>query len=257
MAEPRRHYRQWAPDATALNLLGDRWTLLIIRELIPGRLRRAELARRLGHVGTHLDRRLAQMEADGLVLRFDHGTPKKPCVEYELTEMGYDALQVIAALARFGQRNACWRRPELDQMISLRSLFTLLPALVVPDVNVRLTEGGETTVLLQAPMIDASDDPHGVARMRAQREAGNAGIWTLTITHSAYLVMLRDESRSLADANAYGNLLLRADAAITALPETWIECVAVGATRGFTITGDDGLADDIIDVLTGSDARSE
>src|SRR3954453_15303057 len=68
---PKRHsYDQWAPDARALDLVGDKWTLLIVRDLVPGPRRFVELQRVLPGISTEqLRSRLNRMVADGLLTR--------------------------------------------------------------------------------------------------------------------------------------------------------------------------------------------
>src|SRR5205814_1816552 len=68
---PKRHpYNQWAPDARALDLVGDKWTLLIVRDLAAGPRRFVELQRVLPGISTEqLRSRLNRMVADGLLTR--------------------------------------------------------------------------------------------------------------------------------------------------------------------------------------------
>src|SRR5688572_32745596 len=68
---PKRHpYNQWSPDARALDLVGDKWTLLIIRDLAAGPRRFVELQRVLPGISTEqLRSRLNRMVADGLLTR--------------------------------------------------------------------------------------------------------------------------------------------------------------------------------------------
>ena len=68
---PKRHpYDQWSPDARALDLVGDKWTLLIIRDLAAGPRRFVELQRVLPGISTEqLRSRLNRMVADGLLTR--------------------------------------------------------------------------------------------------------------------------------------------------------------------------------------------
>ena len=68
---PKRHpYAQWAPDARALDLVGDKWTLLIVRDLAAGPRRFVELQRVLPGISTEqLRSRLNRMVADGLLTR--------------------------------------------------------------------------------------------------------------------------------------------------------------------------------------------
>src|SRR4051794_26497350 len=84
---PKRHpYDQWAPDARALDLVGDKWTLLIVRDLVAGPRRFVELQRVLPGISTEqLRSRLNRMVADGLLTRQRY-REVPPRVDYELTE---------------------------------------------------------------------------------------------------------------------------------------------------------------------------
>src|SRR5204863_7287371 len=68
---PKRHpYDQWSPDTRALDLVGDKWTLLIVRDLAAGPRRFVELQRVLPGISTEqLRSRLNRMVADGLLTR--------------------------------------------------------------------------------------------------------------------------------------------------------------------------------------------
>ena len=109
---PKRHpYNQWAPDARALDLVGDKWTLLIVRDLAGGPRRFVELQRVLPGISTEqLRSRLNRMVADGLLTRQRY-REVPPRVDYELTERARDLLPVISALGRWGYRWA-WGPPR-------------------------------------------------------------------------------------------------------------------------------------------------
>ena len=102
---PKRHpYNQWAPDARALDLVGDKWTLLIVRDLAGGPRRFVELQRVLPGISTEqLRSRLNRMVADGLLTRQRY-REVPPRVDYELTERARDLLPVVGALSRWGYR---------------------------------------------------------------------------------------------------------------------------------------------------------
>src|ERR671914_2639173 len=100
---PKRHpYDQWSPDARALDLVGDKWTLLIIRDLAAGPRRFVELQRVLPGISTEqLRSRLNRMVADGLLTRQRY-REVPPRVDYELTERSRELMPVLGALARWG-----------------------------------------------------------------------------------------------------------------------------------------------------------
>jgi DNA-binding HxlR family transcriptional regulator len=103
-AVPRFRYAQLCPVARAVEILGERWTLLIGRELLIGPQRFSDLQRRLpGLSSSVLAERLASLEERGLVARRSL-PPPAPATLYELTEAGRALRPVVYALARFGVR---------------------------------------------------------------------------------------------------------------------------------------------------------
>jgi DNA-binding HxlR family transcriptional regulator len=97
-----RYDEQHCPIARALDVLGDRWTLLILRELIQGDRRFTDLRDRLpGIAPTLLTQRLRSLADQGLVESKELPPPAARSV-YAVTARGRDAVPVIRALARYG-----------------------------------------------------------------------------------------------------------------------------------------------------------
>jgi DNA-binding HxlR family transcriptional regulator len=145
---PKRHpYNQWAPDARALDLVGDKWTLLIVRDLAGGPRRFVELQRVLPGISTEqLRSRLNRMVADGLLTRQRY-REVPPRVDYELTERARDLLPVIAALGRWGYRWA-WGPPRPGEAIDVGAILRCVPGLEVSSalrgsVEFVVTRGSE------------------------------------------------------------------------------------------------------------------
>ena len=91
-------YGQYCPISRSADLLGDRWTILIVRDLLTGTTRFNEIIR--GNPGLSralLTRRLRQMQQVGLVEQADDGS-------YVLTEMGADLQPLVFGLATWGAR---------------------------------------------------------------------------------------------------------------------------------------------------------
>ncbi|MGA5195068.1 winged helix-turn-helix transcriptional regulator [Streptomyces exfoliatus] len=98
----RRSYDQHCAAARALDLVGDRWTLLVVRELLAGPRRYTDLHADLPGVSTDmLAGRLKDMEGAELVTRRRLPPPASAFV-YELTPRGRDLLPVLRALAAWG-----------------------------------------------------------------------------------------------------------------------------------------------------------
>jgi DNA-binding HxlR family transcriptional regulator len=99
-----KRYDQYCPIAHALGLVGERWSLLVVRELIQGPKRYTDLVDGLPGIGTNiLAARLKDLEAGGIIRKRKHPPPAASTV-YELTEGGHDLRPVLHELARWGAR---------------------------------------------------------------------------------------------------------------------------------------------------------
>jgi len=130
---PKRHpYDQWAPDARALDLVGDKWTLLIVRDLAAGPRRFVELQRVLPGISTEqLRSRLNRMVADGMLTRKRY-REVPPRVDYALTERARDLMPVVGELARWGYEWA-WSEPRDSESVQVGAIFRLAPGLTCAD----------------------------------------------------------------------------------------------------------------------------
>jgi DNA-binding HxlR family transcriptional regulator len=98
-------YDQYCPVAHALGLVGERWSLLVVRELIEGPKRYTDLAAGLPKIGTNiLSARLKDLEAAGVVGKRRLPPPAASTV-YELTPYGQQLRPVLHELARWGARS--------------------------------------------------------------------------------------------------------------------------------------------------------
>src|SRR5438105_2793124 len=127
---PKRHpYDQWAPDARALDLVGDKWTLLIVRDLLAGPRRFVQLQHNLPGISTEqLRSRLNRMVADGLLTR-QRFREVPPRVEYSLTDRARELMPVLGALARWGYDWA-WSVPKIGEEINIGAIIRLAPGLL-------------------------------------------------------------------------------------------------------------------------------
>ena len=104
-AEAKRRYGDACGTAHALELIGERWTLLVLRELMLGARRFSELRADLPGLSANvLTQRLAELEQRGLVRRRTLAPPASAQV-YEATEWGLEAEPVIQALGRWAARS--------------------------------------------------------------------------------------------------------------------------------------------------------
>jgi DNA-binding HxlR family transcriptional regulator len=137
-----RRFDQYCPIANALSLVGERWALLVVRELLRGPRRYTDLADGLPGIGSKvLSTRLRELEEAGVVQRRKLPPPAASTV-YELTEYGHGLEEVLHAIARWGARTLGLpkREDDLDHDWGLNAF----PALLYPERARGLTE---TTVV--------------------------------------------------------------------------------------------------------------
>lgn len=112
--------------------MGDKWTLLIVRDLLSGPRRFVELQRVLPGISTEqLRSRLNRMVADGMLTRKRY-REVPPRVDYELTERSRELAPVLGQLARWGYDWA-WGPPRSSERVDLGAIFRLVPGLINGD----------------------------------------------------------------------------------------------------------------------------
>src|SRR3954454_18413912 len=122
-----RTYGDRCGIARALDIVGERWALLVVRELLLGPKRFTDLRGGLPNIGPDvLSQRLRELEADGVVGRRRLAPPAASQV-YELTDLGRDLEPVVLGLGRWGSRAPA---PSDDAplaadaaMIALKTMF--------------------------------------------------------------------------------------------------------------------------------------
>ena len=97
-------YRQLCPMALSLEIIGERWTLLIVRDLLAGPRKFQDLSDSLGAAPGLLSRRLKLLEARGVIARRMY-TDHPPRAEYALTEAGTELRAVVRALTIWGSKH--------------------------------------------------------------------------------------------------------------------------------------------------------
>jgi DNA-binding HxlR family transcriptional regulator len=218
---PKRHpYDQWSPDARALDLVGDKWTLLIIRDLAAGPRRFVELQRVLPGISTEqLRSRLNRMVADGLLTRQRY-REVPPRVDYELTERSRELMPVVGALARWGYDWA-WSAPRPGEDVNVGALFRLAPGLLEPP------PGAEGTV----EMIVQADGDAPERRYRITAGGGRVAV----------------SERESTDG---------ASAAVSGTTAAWVRALGPdGASDGLDVSGNRGLADTLLSGFMTAAAR--
>ena len=119
--EPKRRYDDACGTAHALELIGDRWTLLVLRELMLGGRRFSDLRGDLPGISANvLTQRLAELEERGLVARKRLPPPASVQV-YQATSWGLEAEPIVQALGRWAARS-----PGHDATLPLSGVSLML-----------------------------------------------------------------------------------------------------------------------------------
>ncbi len=140
----KRSYGQYCGFARALEVVGERWALLIVRDLLVGPKRFTDLLRGLPGIPSNvLTARLAELEAAGVVARRALARPAKGVV-YELTAYGQELETVVDGLGRWGAKALGDPRP--DETITVDSLVTAMRTTFHPDAARGFRAGYELRV---------------------------------------------------------------------------------------------------------------
>ena len=156
-----KRYHQYCPIATSLELLGERWTLLVVRELFYGPKRYTDLAANLPGIGTNvLADRLKDLEASGLVEKQKLPPPAASTV-YDLTPLGRQLRPVLHEMARFGARLMGPPPPEALEPGWLLHALDLALSPVSPPGRLAFRIGDEEASLVngvvQPGLVDSPD----------------------------------------------------------------------------------------------------
>ncbi|MGI9051999.1 MAG: winged helix-turn-helix transcriptional regulator [Ilumatobacteraceae bacterium] len=188
-----RSYGQYCPVAVALDVVGDRWTLLILRELLMGERRFTDLRVALpGLAPNLLTERLRELEAGGLVERRELPPPIARTV-YAATADGRATAPVLQALARYGATRL--GLPGEQRVRPSMAVFGMLVPFHRADggrLHVRLDVDGETFDLV-------SDN--GVLSTRSRPDLRPD---VVVSAPAAEIAAARTEGRALASAKVSG-----------------------------------------------------
>ncbi len=174
-----KRYDQYCPIACSLGLVGERWTLLVVRELMHGPKRYTDLVDGLNGIGTNiLAARLKELEAAGLVERRKLPPPAASTV-YELTPTGQELRPVLHELARFGARlmgpppldalDPGWLVDALDLALSPISPAGRL-AFRIGDEEASLVDGVVRPGLVDDPDVFVESDAIGFYHLVVNRQ---------------------------------------------------------------------------------------
>ena len=132
-------YKQFCPVSKASEILGERWTLLIVRELLMGAHRFTEVQRGLTQISpTVLTRRLTELAENGLVVK--RRIPGQRGHEYYLSQAGKELTPIIKALGDWGMK---WARGQMaDSDLDVELLMLYLERSIHPEKLI----GSETII---------------------------------------------------------------------------------------------------------------
>jgi DNA-binding HxlR family transcriptional regulator len=160
-----RRYHDPCGIARALDAVGDRWALLVVRELIFGPERFVQLRHGLHGVSPNvLSQRLRDLEDAGVVRRDVLGPPAGVAV-YELTARGRALEPILLELGRWGSRQPMTASGEMSVSALLVALKTVFDPAAGPDAVFALRIDGDWYHLT------AADGSLGIARGRAEDPA--------------------------------------------------------------------------------------
>lgn len=114
-------YGQFCPVAKTAEILGEKWTLLILRELLLGATRFNQIQRAMSRISpTVLNKRLATLQRQGVIVR--KKIPEQKVYEYQLTECGRELFPLVLKMAEWGMR---WARSTMrDEELDVELLMT-------------------------------------------------------------------------------------------------------------------------------------
>jgi DNA-binding HxlR family transcriptional regulator len=198
----KRSYDDGCAAAHALDLVGERWALLVVRELLLGPKRFTDL--RAGLPGTSpnvLAQRLRELEGAGIVRRRKLPPPAASRI-YELTEWGKDLEPVIISLGRWGIRSPSKPR---DAELSVDSLILSFRTMFDPQRSGGLEASYELRLGEESFRAEVTEGRFEIERGVADRPDA------IVETDAATLAALVYEDRHLAEALRSGDVRIEGD----------------------------------------------
>ena len=155
-----KSYHQYCPIAHALDLVGERWSLLVVRELLEhGPLRYSDLHSRLDRCGTNiLAARLRDLERGGVIQKRRLPPPAASSV-YELTEYGEELRPVMHLLAHWGARSL--GPPSSEEELRpgwLAGALRMASPPTTTGLRVEFRIGDELASLIDGDVVDGAID---------------------------------------------------------------------------------------------------
>lgn len=211
-------YGQFCPIAKATEIVGERWTFLIIRELLMGGRRFNELQRGLGDISPALlAARLKSFEAEGLIVRSRINGQRT--YEYCPTAACEELKPVLIALGEWG---LCWARHTLtadDLDVDLLMLY------LERSVDPAQLPGHETVIQFKFNDLEAQRDwwllvRDGRVEICIRRPGRDVDIYFTTTARTMTDVWMGD--RSYRDAVLSGDLIVEGELSLTRRISSWL-----------------------------------
>jgi DNA-binding HxlR family transcriptional regulator len=133
------NYGDFCPVSKAAEILGEKWTLLIVRELLMGSTRFSQIERAIPKISaTVLNTRLSTLEQCGVIVR--KRTPERRGHEYQLTESGRELYPIIMQVGEWGMR---WARGQMtDDELNVETLMSD----IYRRIDTSKLPGGQTVI---------------------------------------------------------------------------------------------------------------
>lgn len=195
MAHMSKRYDQYCPVAHALTLVGERWALLVVLELMRGPKRYTDLVDGLPGIGTNiLASRLRDLEASGVVTRRRLPPPAASRV-YELTDYGRGLKPVIRELALWGLRSLGPPRVEDDLFPGwLENAIDTVLAPIAPPGRFEFRIGDEV-----ASIVDGEAQAGSIERPDVLVEGDPEAMYHLFVARRLDLVKVNGDHRLLTE----------------------------------------------------------
>ena len=199
----KRSYDQWCAVARSLDVVGERWTMLIVRDLFVGPKRYTDLLEGLPGIGTNLlAQRLRELEANGIVEKADLPPPSGATV-YRLTPRGSALEPVVFALGRWGFQFL--GKPKATDAMLPDPFFLSLRASFKPERARGLTERYAFAIGERRFIVEVADGKPVIREGEATAPAATI------IADTATLFALRRRELTVRKAIASGKVRVEGD----------------------------------------------
>ena len=210
-ARPRRSYDDGCAAAHALDLIGERWALLVVRELLLGPRRFSELRHTLGNISPNvLTQRLADLEASGVLVKRTLQPPAS-CQVYALTPWGAQLELPLLELLRWGVRSPAFVR---GQALTADAMALSFKVMFAPHLAKSVTVRVSLVMSNHAYHVAVDHQRIAVARGSPPCHPAEAGHWASAILYAEpqAVLHLAYGKRPLDDALVAGDCTVEGDA---------------------------------------------